>query len=282
VGIAEAATQKAIAYAQERRQGRAAGAPKDGEMSPIVEHPDIKRTLLTMKAETQMARAITYACAYAIDRARLDEGEEATAWQARADILTPMAKAFSTDVGVEVASLGLQVHGGMGYVEETGAAALYRDARIAPIYEGTNGIQAIDLVMRKLPLQGGEAVARLIGELRADQKAVAQASGLGATGEKLADALDDLEAATAFMTSTLAEGRVNEALAGATPYLRLFSLVIGVAFNARAVAGNENPGHAALVRFMAENLLGETGALRQRVTEGAASLDAAADALLSA
>lgn len=282
VGIAEAATQKAIAYSQERRQGRAAGAPKDGGMSPIVEHPDIRRTLLTMKAETQMARAITYACAYAIDRARLDEGEEATAWQARADILTPMAKAFSTDVGVEVASLGLQVHGGMGYVEETGAAALYRDARIAPIYEGTNGIQAIDLVMRKLPLQGGEAVARLIGELRADQKAVAQARGLGATGEKLADALDDLEAATAFMTSTLAEGRVNEALAGATPYLRLFSLVIGVAFNARAVAGNENPGHAALVRFMAENLLGETGALRQRVTEGAASLDAAADALLSA
>ncbi|WP_336066104.1 acyl-CoA dehydrogenase [Nitratireductor rhodophyticola] len=282
VGIAEAATQRALAYAQERRQGRAAGAPKDGGMSPIVEHPDIRRTLLTMKAETQMARAITYACAYAIDRARLGEGDEATAWQARADILTPMAKAFSTDVGVEVASLGLQVHGGMGYVEETGAAALYRDARIAPIYEGTNGIQAIDLVMRKLPLQGGEAVAGLIGELRADQTAVAEASGLGATGEKLANALDDLEAATAFMTGALAEGRVNEALAGATPYLRLFSLVIGVAFNARAVAGNENPGHAALVRFMAENLLGETGALRQRVTEGAASLGAAAEALLSA
>ncbi|WP_295814018.1 acyl-CoA dehydrogenase [uncultured Nitratireductor sp.] len=281
VGIAETATQKALAYAHERRQGRAAGA-KDEGMSPIVEHPDIKRTLLTMKAQTQMARAITYCCAHAIDRARLGEGEEAKAWQARADILTPMAKAFSTDVGVEVASLGLQVHGGMGYVEETGAAALYRDARIAPIYEGTNGIQAIDLVMRKLPLQGGEAMATLLAELRDDQEAIASASGLGATGEKLALALDDLEAATAFLTGAAGEGRVSEALAGATPYLRLFSLVIGVAFNARAVASNENPGHAVLVRFMAENLLGETAGLRQRVIEGAGSLDAAADALLSA
>ncbi|WP_113154510.1 acyl-CoA dehydrogenase [Nitratireductor sp. OM-1] len=281
VGIAETATQKALAYAQDRRQGRAAGFKGEG-MSPIVAHPDIKRMLLTMKAQTQMARAITYSCAYAIDRARLGEGDEAKAWQARADILTPMAKAFSTDVGVDVASLGVQVHGGMGYVEETGAAALYRDARIAPIYEGTNGIQAIDLVMRKLPLQGGEAMAAFLNELRADHAALSDASGLGATAERLGQALDDLEETTAYLTTALSEGRVNEALCGATPYLRLFSLVIGVALNTRALAAGDRPDHAVLVRFMAENLLVETATLRQQVIGGADSLDAAADALLSA
>ncbi len=281
VGIAETAAQKALAYAQDRRQGRAAGFKGEG-MSPIVAHPDIKRMLLTMKAQTQMARAITYSCAYAIDRARLGEGDEAKAWQARADILTPMAKAFSTDVGVDVASLGVQVHGGMGYVEETGAAALYRDARIAPIYEGTNGIQAIDLVMRKLPLQGGEAMAAFLNELRADHTALSDASGLGATAERLGQALDDLEETTAYLTKALSEGRVNEALCGATPYLRLFSLVIGVALNTRALAAGDRPDHAVLVRFMAENLLVETATLRQQVIGGADSLDAAADALLSA
>ncbi|MBN8242096.1 acyl-CoA dehydrogenase [Nitratireductor aquimarinus] len=281
VGIAETATQKALAYAQDRRQGRAAGFKGEG-MSPIVAHPDIKRMLLTMKAQTQMARAITYSCAYAIDRARLGEGDEAKAWQARADILTPMAKAFSTDVGVDVASLGVQVHGGMGYVEETGAAALYRDARIAPIYEGTNGIQAIDLVMRKLPLQGGEAMAAFLNELRADHAALSDASGLGATAERLGQALDDLEETAAYLTKALSEGRVNEALCGATPYLRLFSLVIGVALNTRALAAGDRPDHAVLVRFMAENLLVETATLRQQVIGGADSLDAAADALLSA
>ncbi|MDV6227714.1 acyl-CoA dehydrogenase [Nitratireductor aquimarinus] len=281
VGIAETAAQKALAYAQDRRQGRAAGFKGEG-MSPIVAHPDIKRMLLTMKAQTQMARAITYSCAYAIDRARLGEGDEAKAWQARADILTPMAKAFSTDVGVDVASLGVQVHGGMGYIEETGAAALYRDARIAPIYEGTNGIQAIDLVMRKLPLQGGEAMAAFLNELRADHAALSDASGLGATAERLGQALDDLEETTAYLTKALSEGRVNEALCGATPYLRLFSLVIGVALNTRALAAGDRPDHAVLVRFMAENLLVETATLRQQVIGGADSLDAAADALLSA
>ncbi|MCR4266721.1 acyl-CoA dehydrogenase [Nitratireductor sp. ZSWI3] len=281
VGIAEAATQKAIAYAAERRQGRAPGWTGEG-MSPIVEHQDVKRSLLTMKAQTQMARAITYCCAHALDMARLADGEEAKAWQARADILTPMAKAFSTDAGVEVASLGVQVHGGMGYIEETGAAVLYRDARIAPIYEGTNGIQAIDLVTRKLPLDGGEAIARLLAGLREDQKAAARADGLGATGKRLAAALDDLEEATAFLMEAMKTGHMATALAGATPYLRLFALTVGVAFNARAVAANANPGHAALVRFMAENLLGETAALKQRVVDGAGSLEAAAASLLGA
>src|SRR5262245_41622871 len=151
VAIAERATQQALAYARERKQGRAAGA-KEGS-SPIIAHPDVRRMLLTMRAQTRAARAICYATAVAIDRAHLSKDEAARqAANERASLLTPVAKAFATDVGIEVASLGVQVHGGMGYIEETGAAQHYRDSRIAAIYEGTNGIQAIDLVTRKLPL----------------------------------------------------------------------------------------------------------------------------------
>src|SRR5690606_27090963 len=140
VAIAERAYQQALAYAHERRQGRAADGAKNGGMSPIVEHPDVQRDLLTMKALTAAARAICYMTAEAIDRAHLasDEVNRRRAHE-RASLLTPVAKAFSTDIGVEVSSLGVQVHGGMGYVEETGAAQHLRDARIAPIYEGTNG-----------------------------------------------------------------------------------------------------------------------------------------------
>ncbi len=145
VSIAEAATQKAIAYARDRTQGKAPGWTGAG-MSPIIEHPDIARTLLTMKALTQGSRAIAYACAHAVDMAHATEGDESRHWQERSSLLTPIAKSFGTDAGVDVASLGVQVHGGMGFIEETGAARLLRDARIAPIYEGTNGIQAIDLV----------------------------------------------------------------------------------------------------------------------------------------
>ena len=148
VGIAERATQQALAYARERKQGRAAGATGS---SAIIEHPDVKRMLMTMRAQTRAARSICYATAGAIDR-----GDDE-----RASLLTPVAKAFSTDIGVEVASLGIQVHGGMGFIEETGAAQHLRDARIAAIYEGTNGIQALDLVTRKLPMSGGAAGARL-------------------------------------------------------------------------------------------------------------------------
>src|SRR5690606_33440181 len=173
-----------------------------------------------------------YCGAHARDVARLSRGEEALRWQNRASLLTPLAKAFSTDIGVEAASLGVQVHGGMGYIEETGAAALLRDSRIAPIYEGTNGIQAIDLVTRKLPLSGGEAVRAYIAELRSDVEALrnSNAEGFGRTADKVTTALDDLQAATDHLLSALGDGRTEEALAGATPYLRLFSLAAGGAY----------------------------------------------------
>ncbi|MDX8514696.1 acyl-CoA dehydrogenase family protein [Mesorhizobium captivum] len=280
VAVAETATQKAIAYANERRQGKASGYAGSG-MAPIVHHPDVQRNLLTMRALTQIARAIAYSCGHAIDRARVAEGEAAATWRDRANLLTPLAKAFSTDVGVEVASLGLQVHGGMGFIEETGAAALYRDARIAPIYEGTNGIQAIDLVSRKLPLGGGEHVHRYIGELKAVADAVRTSNieGFGRTADNLDRALADLDEATRFLQELLADGKADTAMAGATPYLRLISLAAGGAYLAQG--GLAERSRIALCRFFAENLLGETRALKERVIDGADSLAAAGKALIA-
>ncbi|MGN6550038.1 MAG: acyl-CoA dehydrogenase family protein [Pararhizobium sp.] len=279
VAVAEAACQKALAYARERTQGCAPGWAGKG-MSPIAEHPDVQRTLLTMKALTQGARAICYACAHAIDLARAGEGEEARRWQERANLLTPVAKAFSTDIGVEVASLGIQVHGGMGFIEETGAARLLRDARIAPIYEGTNGIQAIDLVTRKLPLSGGVAVGSYIAELRriAEAAAASNRPGVGEAAPRLAEALADLDAATRFLAEALKAGDTATALAGATPYLRLFGLAATGAYLAKAALATAEadapPARAALFAFAAENLLGETSGLRQAIEHGAASLQA--------
>ncbi|MER8462748.1 acyl-CoA dehydrogenase [Mesorhizobium sp. M1396] len=281
VAVAEAATQKAIAYANERRQGKAASYAGAG-MAPIVHHPDVQRNLLTMKALTQIARAISYSCAHAIDLARVSDGDEAAHWRDRANLLTPLAKAFSTDVGVEVASLGVQVHGGMGFIEETGAAAFYRDARIAPIYEGTNGIQAIDLVMRKLPLGGGDHVHGYIDELAAVAGAVRTSNlqGFGRTADALDAAFADLTQATRFLQKLAADGRSDEALAGATPYLRLISLAAGGAYLARGALADQ--GRIALCRFFAENLLGEVSALKERVVEGAESLAVAGKTLISA
>lgn len=280
VAIAEAATQKAIAYAKERTQGRAPGWQGSG-MSPIIEHPDVARMLLTMRALTRGARAITYACAHAIDMAHVSEGDGAQHWNERASLLTPIAKSFATDVGVDVASLGVQVHGGMGFIEETGAARLYRDARIAPIYEGTNGIQAIDLVTRKLPLSNGAQVRGFIAELKAITSAVRGANDrdFGETAPRLEASLADLEAATDWLARALIEGRQAEALAGATPYQRLFGLVLTGAYLAKGALAEAGDGgtaqRVALCRFAAENLIAETAALKDRVMNGAASLNVA-------
>ena len=283
VAVAETAFQKALAYANERRQGRAPGYRGEG-MAPIVHHPDVQRNLLTMKALTQAARAIGYCCAHAIDMARLVQGEDATRWQDRAGLLTPLAKAFSTDVGVDVASLGVQVHGGMGFIEETGAAALLRDARIAPIYEGTNGIQAIDLVTRKLPLGGGEHIHGYIDELVAIAGSVRTSNlpGFGDTADALDQALEDVSEATRFLQDRVEAGEMETALAGATPYLRMLSLAAGGAYLARGAVAGGDESRIALCRFYADNLLAEAGALKARILGGAASLAEAGKALISA
>ena len=293
VAIAERAYQQALAYANERRQGRAIGAA-DG-MSPIVAHPDVQRNLLTMKALTAAARAICYMTAEAIDRAHL-EADPARRKKAneRASLLTPVAKAFSTDIGVEVASLGVQVHGGMGYVEETGAAQHLRDARIAPIYEGTNGIQAIDLVTRKLPLAGGETVRAQIASMRAIVTRLLKENtpAFGATAPRLRDAIESLDRATSHLLQAVSSNAQGEALAGATPYLRLFALAQGgaalaemaLAANAQAAAGDGDPAHAgriALCRFFAENIAIGAKGLEDTVLGGAGFLQDANLALAS-
>lgn len=280
VAVAEAAYQKSLSYAQERRQMRAPGWTGEG-MSPIIEHPDVQRNLLTMKGLTGAARSIAYACAHALDMARTGADDDKRHWADRANLLTPVAKAFSTDVGVDVASIGIQIHGGMGFIEETGAAQFLRDARIAPIYEGTNGIQAIDLVQRKLPLDGGNHAKAYIAELRTVAEAVSlsNSTDFGNTAERLQAGLDDLEATTLWLQQTLAGGDISNALAGATPYLRLFGLAAGATYLAKGALGGDNAGRTALARFFAENLLNETSALRDRVINGAPSLLGARAAL---
>ncbi|MGX1100551.1 acyl-CoA dehydrogenase [Amorphus sp. MBR-141] len=292
VGVAERALQQAAAYAAERTQGRAPGAQGDG-MSPIIEHPDVKRMLLTMRGLTEAARAIAYSCAVAIDRAETMTGDEARFWQARADILTPIAKAFSTDIGVEVASLGVQVHGGMGYVEETGAAQFLRDARIFPIYEGTNGIQAIDLVMRKLPIGDGAAFAAWISDLKTDAERVRATNepALSAVGGRLDEAIADMEAAAVWLAEARSQGRVAEALAGATPFLRLCGLTAGaVALAKGALLSSQDPAiasssasdrRALVARYFAANPLTATASLRREVEEGGDVIAAAAPVLLA-
>jgi acyl-CoA dehydrogenase len=280
VAIAERATQQAYAYANERKQGRVGGN------GAIINHPDVRRTLLTMRALTRAARAVCYATGAAIDGEH--RGKDAAARKAaseRAALLTPIAKAFSTDVGMEVASLGVQVHGGMGFIEETGAAQHYRDARIAPIYEGTNGIQAIDLVTRKIPLDGGAVVRGYLDELRRTVAAVRSANdpAFGATGARLSDAVDSLERATVWLLDKLGKSP-DAVLAGATPYLRLFaSAAGGCALAEEALAATrlngsaEAPRRIALARFFAENIAVQAGGLETAITEGA---DSVADAAL--
>jgi alkylation response protein AidB-like acyl-CoA dehydrogenase len=261
VAVGEAAYQKALGYARDRRQGRAVGSDNPGP-APIVEHPDVQRMLLTQKAMTTAARSIAYACAQAIDMTHWSAGADASRWSERAGLLTPIAKAFCSDIGVEVASLGIQVHGGMGYIEETGAAVYLRDARIVPIYEGTNGIQAIDLVTRKIGLSGGSAVASLFDELADDIDAARTSSDadLAASADALDAALASARSATTTMIGKMSQDP-QAALGVATPYLRLMALVLGGGLMARACVAStrtNDPATAAriaLLRFFAEHIL---------------------------
>ena len=286
VGIADRAYQQALGFAQERRQGRALGKPADGS-DPIIVHPDIKRMLMQMRALTAAARSICYATAVAIDvSTRAKDPKVRADAAARAALLTPIAKAFSTDIGNEVAYLGVQVHGGMGFIEETGAAQHYRDARITPIYEGTNGIQAIDLVTRKLGANGGASVFALLDELEAIVGRVEASNdpAFGTTGTKLRDALASLDRSSRWLLEKLASGP-NDALAGATPYLRLFGVTLGgcmLASEALAARGDGIAAperYATLARFFAENLSVQAGALEKTVTESADAVTGA-DAVL--
>ncbi|MGF1630160.1 MAG: acyl-CoA dehydrogenase [Kiloniellaceae bacterium] len=279
VALAERAYQQARAFAFERTQSKAIdGGPENKESVKIIRHPDVRRMLATMKARTEAARALAYWAAAALDRAKAEPDDaKRKAAQARLDLLIPIVKAWCTDVACEVSSLGVQVHGGMGFIEETGAAQYYRDARILPIYEGTNGIQALDLLTRKLLRDKGAAMAALFAELRAGLPPAGGAAELAALRPPLAAAIEALEGATGWL---LEEGdkSVVAAAAGATPYLALCGSVLGGWLLARGAveAGREGDGAFATAklktaRFYAENLLGETAGLAGAVIRGAES-----------
>jgi alkylation response protein AidB-like acyl-CoA dehydrogenase len=287
VGIADRAYQQALAYAQERRQGRAIG--KSGEGSdPIIVHPDVKRMLMQMRALTGAARTICYATAVALDiSVRAKDAKTRAQAAARGALLTPIAKAFSTDIGNEVTSIGVQIHGGMGFIEKTGAAQHYRDARITPIYEGTNGIQSIDLVTRKLAANGGEQVFALLDELGNTVKQVEASNdpAFGTTGAKLRDALASLERTSRWLLERVTSSP-NEALAGATPYLRLFGSTLGgcvlaaEALAARNLGEGDAQRYVTLARFFAENISVQAPALEKTVTDSAEAVNRAEAVLL--
>ena len=227
LAIAERAYQDAVQYAIERKQGRAIGAAA-GHASAIIDHPDVRRMLLTMKAYIEAMRGLAYLDAAAVDaESHHPDSDGRAAAAERSAILTPITKAWCTDLGVELTSLAVQVHGGMGFVEETGVAQHMRDARINPIYEGTNGIQALDLVARKLPMRGGGAITDLLDEIAATAEAAKETDGLLSS---MGPALAAAEISVRETTSTILEymsGAPVEAFAGATPYLKMLGQLLG-------------------------------------------------------
>ncbi|MDY7116887.1 acyl-CoA dehydrogenase [Halomonas sp. SSL-5] len=256
IGVAERACQHAFAYALDRTQGR---SPRSGRSDcTISDHLDVRRMLLSMRARTDALRALALTCAAQLDLARhaADDAERAAA-QARVDVLIPVVKAFSTDQAVEIASLGVQVHGGMGFIEETGAAQLLRDARIAPIYEGTNGIQALDLAGRKLQRDGGAALAGLIDEVEATAAALEASAEHIELGRSLAGGAADLRAAMALVLEAGAdpdpERGADAVQAYATPLLSLAGHVLcawqmgraALKASAAMAEGREEPFYSA-------------------------------------
>ena len=284
VAIAERAYQQALAFSLERKQGRSAWT--GASPSRLFDHPDVRRTLMLMKSRIEAARGICLSTAVAADLARHAQNPvDREAARMREDLLTPIAKAWSTDLGVEAASMGLQIHGGMGFIEETGAAQHYRDARILPIYEGTNGIQAIDLMGRKLAIGKGKAVRDLVAEIFPTASALKSADDawLHTIGARLEAGLAAIQSATGWMLERRGHAQ-PDALAGATPYLKLLGDVVGgwmLAKGALAASRNLADGvgdkdywrtRIGLARVYSEQILAQAPALSQAVSQGSIDL----------
>lgn len=284
VAVGEAAYQAALKYAQERKQGKADGVAGP---APILHHADVRRTLTTMRARIAAARAICYATGVAADLAETatDEATRSAA-KLREDLLTPIAKAWSTDMGVEVASLGVQVHGGMGFMSETLAAQLYRDSRIAPIYEGTNGIQAIDLIGRKLSGTNGESMDQMLSDIDVTIRDARSTNNpqLVQIADRLQQGRDALNDASKWMIETLKADK-ETALASATAYLGLAGDVIGGHFLTRSAVGTRSDDAAARARrlalagFYAETALAEAPGHVSGIIDGGRALREGSDAL---
>jgi alkylation response protein AidB-like acyl-CoA dehydrogenase len=280
LSVSERAYQQASAYAQERIQGRAISSEQHTPVA-IINHPDVRRMLMMMRAKIEAMRGVLYRGALAMDLARFHGDEKVREEEeALASILTPMGKAWASDLGVEVTSLGIQIHGGAGYVEETGAAQWWRDSRIAPIYEGTNGIQAMDLAMRRLPMEGGAAMQRLLTMVTAD--AASLEGDLKPIGERLTAAAEATGGVAMTLGAWLLQGEYDNVLAGATPFLKMMGDTLGgwaLARGARAAA--EQPAgfseefladRIATAMFYAENVLPTVPGLVATATAGSAGL----------
>jgi alkylation response protein AidB-like acyl-CoA dehydrogenase len=283
LAIAERAYQQAREYAKERVQGRLASSKSGGAVA-IIHHPDVQRMLLTMKSQIEAMRAFAYVMAADMDRAHRDpDAGERTRRQARVDLLIPVLKAWCTELGVEIASTGVQVHGGMGYIEETGACQFLRDARIAPIYEGTTGIQAADLAGRKLASDGGAAMAALIAEMRqaAAEFARSQDTQVASIGAAFATGVEALDSATAWMLHALA-GEPDAALASSVDYLMLTGYVCGgwqmgraaLVASRKSAANEDSDFHRAKLataRYYADKVLPKANALLEAIRSGSSS-----------
>jgi hypothetical protein len=284
VAIADRAYQQALAYSLERKQGRSAWTGTTP--SRLFDHPDVRRTLMLMKAKIEAARGLCFATAVAADLARTATNPvDRDAALFRQDLLTPIAKAWSTDMGVEAASAALQVQGGMGFIEETGAAQFYRDARILPIYEGANGIHGIDLMGRKLALGKGQAVRELVDDIMPTAAALKSSDDawLHTVGARLETGLAAVQSATGWLIERRGHAQ-PDALAGATPYLKLLGDVVGgwmlgkaaLAASARIAAGDPDTEYwrtkIGLARVFAEQVLAQAPGLTQAVTQGSVDL----------
>ncbi|KQI68254.1 acyl-CoA dehydrogenase [Loktanella sp. 3ANDIMAR09] len=256
IGAAEGAYQHALAYALDRKQGRVGGT------GTIVEHADVRRMLAEMKAETFAARSISAMCAVALD---MTTATGDATYRARAALLTPIAKSFGSDTGIKVASMGIQVHGGMGVIEETGAAQYARDVRVTAIYEGTNGIQAMDLVGRKM-MDGGEAAQALLDEIQSG--ADAAKGTFPDLAEAVWQAAADMSEATDWL---VARSDMQDRFAGAVPYQSAFARVLGAHAHLRAAMQND-PARQRLARFYITRLLPEVTGLLAHVRTGATDL----------
>lgn len=282
LALGDRAYQQALEFSQERLQGYRRDAEK-GKQVPIIAHPDVRRMLMTMKAYIEALRCISYLNASSVDVSlHHPDEDERRAGQEMVDLLTPITKGFGTDLGNELTSLNIQIHGGMGFIEETGAAQHYRDIRIAAIYEGTNGIQAMDLVGRKLPMRDGGLIKDLLAQI-AQVSTDLRSVDLGAMGDRLESAAADLMAASTWLLENGAGG-TDDGLAGATPYLRLTGLTVGGWLIAKsAVAAKqllaEGAGDAAFLEakvetadFYCSQLLPQTAGLVPSITAGATGL----------
>tara|TARA_Y100001970_G_scaffold402_1_gene480 strand:- start:3806 stop:5599 length:1794 start_codon:yes stop_codon:yes gene_type:complete len=281
LAVADRAYQQALDYALERMQGRRANTPK-GESVPIIDHPDVRRMLMTMKAYIEAMRCMIYLNAKSIDIAHHHpDKDERTRGNELTDLLTPLSKSWCTDLGNELTSLGIQIHGGMGFVEETGAAQHYRDIRIAGIYEGTNGIQAIDLVGRKLSMRKGDVVRELLLEIN-ETASELHSANLDGIGRPLKDAVQDMQAATEWLIEK-GGASTDDGLAGATPYLRMFGTTVGGWLLAKSALqakkqiseGNDSEFLQAKIEtatFFAEQLLPQVSGLLPAAVSGAHSL----------